>query len=62
MVYLNNSMLNEKLTMSMVNDTLFNEEGRSREMGTAYGDELRALVSQGSRKIGQGRGRDTSRG
>ena len=34
MISLGNSAPNEKLTMSMVKDALFNEEARKREMGT----------------------------
>ena len=40
MVSLSNSAPNEKLTMSMVKDALFNEEAWRREMGTKDNDEL----------------------
>ena len=51
-VFLSNSAPNEKLTMSMVMDALFNEEARRREMGTTDSDDSRALVSERSRKKG----------
>ncbi|GFS36321.1 hypothetical protein Acr_00g0045360 [Actinidia rufa] len=56
-----NSVPNGKLTMNMVKDVLFNEEARKREMGTTDSDELRALVSKGSRERGRGQGRGHQR-
>ena len=51
-VSLSNSALNEKSTMSMIKNALFNEKAQRIEMGTAYSGESRALVSQGSRERG----------
>ena len=53
MVSLSNSAQNGKLTTSMVMDTLFNEEARRREMGTADSDDSQALVSERNREIGR---------
>ncbi|GFY85303.1 hypothetical protein Acr_04g0000410 [Actinidia rufa] len=63
-ISLSNSAPNEKLTMSMVMDALFNEEARGREIGSTDQSESQALVLEGSRERGrcQGRGhhRDTT--
>ncbi|GFZ00193.1 hypothetical protein Acr_13g0015920 [Actinidia rufa] len=56
-VSLSNSTPNEKLTMSMVMDALFNEKARIREMGMTNQSELQALVSEGSKERGQGQRR-----
>ena len=57
MVSLSNSAPNEKLTMSMVNDALFNKEARKREMGMTNRSESQALVSEESRERGRGLGK-----
>ncbi|GFZ09235.1 hypothetical protein Acr_20g0010430 [Actinidia rufa] len=56
------SVPNGKLTTSMVIDVLFNEEARRREIGTTDQSESQALVSEGSRKRGQGQGKGHHRG
>ncbi|KAF7143498.1 hypothetical protein RHSIM_Rhsim05G0164700 [Rhododendron simsii] len=55
-VSLSNSAPDGKLSMSMVNDALFNEETWQKEMGTDYEDEPQALFSDGNRGRSQTRG------
>ena len=62
MVSLSNLAPNEKLTMSMVKDALFNEKAQRKEMGMVNSDDLPALVLERSRERGQEHQRGTKRG
>ena len=46
MVFLSNLVPNEKLTMSMIKDVLFNKEAQKREMDIIDKSESQVVVSQ----------------